>query len=176
MSASGEESPLEWSSTQNQQAGDLSAASVTEWEEQGGPWLLRLTRQPIDAAELLERVRSSECGAVVLFLGTVREFTAEKQTKSLEYEAYPEMALRELRRIVEESCSAWPIRHVGIVHRLGPLELGEVAIGLAVSAPHREAAFTAAETMMTRIKQTVPIWKKEHWSDGDSAWIHPGGG
>ncbi len=155
-----------------------STGSVPEqaWEERGDRWLLRLTREPIDSGELIDRVRSPECGAVVLFLGTVREFTAEKQTTSLEYEAYPEMALRELRLIVEEALTTWPLRYVGIAHRLGPLDLGEIAIGLAVSAPHRDAAFTAAATMMTRIKQTVPIWKKEHWADGDSAWIHPGGG
>ncbi|MEZ5950457.1 MAG: molybdenum cofactor biosynthesis protein MoaE [Planctomycetaceae bacterium] len=137
---------------------------------------LALTRNVIDYSTVIEQVRTRDAGAVVAFLGTVREFTLEKQTLSLEYEAFPEMALSELRQIVESAFREWPLKRVCVVHRLGPLELGDIAIAMAVASPHRQAAFEAAAEMMTRIKQSVPIWKKEYWADGGSDWIHPGAG
>jgi len=137
--------------------------------------VLELTREPIDFTSLTEAVRSPAAGAVVLFLGTVREMTAGRQTVALDYDAYPEMALREMRRIVDESAGRWPLVRVGVIHRLGHLALGEVSIALAVSAPHRDAAFEAGRHLIDRLKETVPIWKKENWADGSTEWVHPAG-
>jgi len=134
---------------------------------------LELTETPIDAAQLIETVRTPACGAVVTFLGTVREMTAGRRTQRLSYQSYPEMALQELKALVEEMLESTPVERAGVIHRLGRLELGEIAIGLAVSAPHRAEAFQAAAELMDCIKQSVPIWKQEHWDDGTSDWIHP---
>ncbi len=135
---------------------------------------IELTESDIDHEALTASVRDSACGAVVLFLGTVREFTQGRQTDSLAYEAYHEMAIRELQRLVAEARKSWPLKRVGIVHRLGHLELGETAIAIAVSSPHRAEAFAGTQFLMDEIKKTVPIWKQEHWSDGTTEWVHPG--
>ena len=144
--------------------------------EPGSTPLVELTREPIDFAALTEAVRSTQAGAVVLFLGTVREMTGGRQTVALDYDAYPEMALREMRRIVDEAWGRWPLVRAGVVHRLGRLELGEVSIALAVSAPHRDAAFEAGRHLIDRLKESVPVWKKENWVDGSTEWVHPGDG
>jgi len=134
---------------------------------------LSITEYPIDYNALTESVRSNLCGAVVLFLGTVREVTGDKKTSSLEYEAYEEMAFIELRRIIEIAMQKWPIEKVSITHRIGYLDLGEIAIGIAISTPHRKEGFEAAQFLMSQIKETVPIWKKENWADGSTDWVHP---
>lgn len=144
--------------------------------EPGSTPIVELTREPIDFAALTEAVRSTQAGAVVLFLGTVREMTGGRQTVALDYDAYPEMALREMRRIIDEACGRWPLVRAGVVHRLGRLELGEVSIALAVSAPHRDAAFEAGRHLIDRLKESVPVWKKENWADGSTEWVHPGDG
>lgn len=138
------------------------------------PHFIELTNTPLDYSGLVERVRSNQAGAVVLFLGTVRELTAGKQTSSLEYEAYPEMAIRQLGTLVNEASVQWPILKAGVIHRLGHLELGEIAVAVAVSCPHRREAFEAGQWIMDRIKEVVPIWKKENWADGTTEWVHPG--
>ena len=109
----------------------------------------------------------------MLFLGTVRELTGDKKTSSLEYEAYEEMAIIELRRLIEMAMQKWPIEKVSITHRVGHLELGEIAVGIAISTPHRKEGFDAAQYLMSQIKETVPIWKKENWADGSTDWVHP---
>ncbi len=134
---------------------------------------LSITEQPIDYTALTESVRSNLCGSVVLFLGTVRELTGDKKTSSLEYEAYEEMAIIELRRLIEMAMQKWPIEKVSITHRVGHLELGEIAVGIAISTPHRKEGFDAAQYLMSQIKETVPIWKKENWADGSTDWVHP---
>ncbi len=134
---------------------------------------LELTLMAIDPAVLIERVRSHQAGAVVLFLGTVREMTDGKQTASLDYEAYPEMALRQLGTLLDEAQARWPIIRAAVIHRLGHLDLGDIAVGVAASCPHRAAAFEAGQWIMDRIKEVVPIWKKENWADGNTEWVHP---
>ena len=134
---------------------------------------IHLTTNAINEQELLHSVKDRNCGAVVLFLGVVREFTEGQQTKSLYYEAYDEMAVSQMRRLAEEAQQRWGLRRISIVHRLGPLELEEVAIGIAVSSPHRPAAFDATSYLMDQIKKSVPIWKQEHWADGSTEWVHP---
>lgn len=137
---------------------------------------LELTPTAIDHAAVVESVRSHQAGAVVLFLGTVREMTDGKRTESLDYEAYPEMALRQLGTLLDEAETRWPIVRAVVVHRVGHLELGDIAVAVTVSCPHRREAFEAGQLVMDRIKEVVPIWKKEHWADGNTEWVHPQSG
>ena len=136
--------------------------------------MVQITRDPIDYDAVTERVRSNEAGAVVSFLGTVRQFTDGRETASLDYEAYPEMAERKMRELEQEARTRWPIIKSAIVHRVGHLQLGEVSVAIAVSCPHRTQAFEACQFLMEKIKESVPIWKCENWTSGESEWLHPG--
>lgn len=136
--------------------------------------MISLTTAPIDFSILTEQVRSNQAGAVVLFLGTVREMTADRRTVALDYEAFPAMAEAEMQRLVDNARSRWPIIEVGIIHRLGHLELGDVSVAVAVSTPHRQQAFEAGKFLIDQLKELVPIWKKENWADGTTEWVHPG--
>jgi molybdopterin synthase catalytic subunit len=136
--------------------------------------MFEITDSPIDHAALTERVRSRSAGAVCTFLGTVREMTGERQTVSLEYEAYPEMALKKLGELEHEARLRWPIIELALVHRVGHLDLGEVSVVVAVSCPHRHQAFEACHWLIDTLKEVVPIWKREAWADGTEEWIHPG--
>ncbi|QDV53229.1 molybdenum cofactor biosynthesis protein MoaE [Gimesia fumaroli] len=134
---------------------------------------IAITDQPIEYTALTERVRSNQCGAVVLFMGTVREMTAGRQTVALDYEAYPEMAQQTMQQLTLEARDQWAIQTVAIEHRVGRLELGEISVAIAVSSPHRNEAFEAGRFLIDRLKEIVPIWKKENWSDGTTEWEHP---
>jgi molybdopterin synthase catalytic subunit len=134
----------------------------------------RLSEEPIDFAALTESVRSTDSGAVVLFLGTVREMTNGRRTSALDYEAFGPMAESKLAEIEAEAGRRWKLDRVAIAHRLGRLELGEVSVAVAVSSPHRAEAFEAARFLIDTLKETVPIWKKENWHDGATEWVHPG--
>lgn len=136
--------------------------------------MVEITRAAIDHADLTERVRSNSAGAVVTFLGTVREISAGRRTMSLDYEAYPEMAERKMQELEAEARARWPITEAALVHRIGHLELGEVSVAVAVSCPHRAQAFDACRFLIDRLKEVVPIWKRENWADGESEWVHPG--
>ena len=136
--------------------------------------MVSLTDHPIDTAALLDSVASPRAGAVVLFLGTTREFTGERRTSSLDYECYPTMAEKKMAELEAEARGRWPLIECGIVHRLGRLELGEASVAIAVSTPHRRDAFEAGQWLIDRLKEVVPIWKKENWADGTSEWVHPG--
>jgi molybdopterin synthase catalytic subunit len=136
--------------------------------------VIALTHEPIEAAAVLAQVASNDAGAVVLFLGTTREFTRGRQTASLDYECYPEMAEQKLAELEAEACRRWPLVGCVIIHRLGHLELGEASIAIAVSSPHRRVAFEAGQWLIDTIKEVVPIWKCENWADGTSEWVHPG--
>lgn len=137
--------------------------------------MITLTHDPIDYHALTESVRSAHSGAVVLFLGTVRELTGGRRTVALDYEGYPQMAEVKLAELEASARSRWPIDRVGIVHRLGHLELGEISVAVAVSCPHRQQAFEAGKFLIDELKVSVPIWKKENWDDGSTEWVHPGG-
>ncbi|MFC7679966.1 molybdenum cofactor biosynthesis protein MoaE [Paenibacillus sp. GCM10028914] len=132
--------------------------------------LFVITDQPIQPEEVTEKVKRREAGAITLFLGTVREFTHGKKTLFLEYESYPSMAVKQLERIGEEVRERWSDTMVAITHRVGRLEISDIAVVIAVSSPHRKSAYEANEYVIERIKQIVPIWKKEFGEDG-SAWI-----
>jgi molybdopterin synthase catalytic subunit len=136
--------------------------------------MIELTDAPIDYEALTERVRSNRAGAVCLFLGTVRELTGDRRTEFLVYEAYPRMAEAKLAELEAEARRRWPLVEVGIIHRTGRLELGEIAVAVAVSAPHRREAFEACAWLMDTLKEVVPIWKQERWADGTEEWVHPG--
>ena len=139
-----------------------------------GLHMISLTHTPIDYFALTESVRSSQSGAVVLFLGTVREMTDGRRTVALDYEGYPEMAEAKLAELETVARSKWPIDRIGIIHRLGRLELGDISVAVAVSCPHRVQAFEACRHAIDRLKELVPIWKKENWADGATEWVHPG--
>ncbi|MDA1013430.1 MAG: molybdenum cofactor biosynthesis protein MoaE [Planctomycetota bacterium] len=136
--------------------------------------MIELTHDTINHAELTERVRSTQSGAVILFLGTVREMTHGRQTTALDYEGYPEMARAKMAELEKQARKRWPVDQCVISHRLGHLELGDVSVAVAVSCPHRDQAFEAGRFLIDQLKVTVPIWKKENWADGSTEWVHPG--
>lgn len=136
--------------------------------------MVELVDHRIDASTSVEQMYSAQAGAVVLFLGTTRQYTQGRETSTLSYECYPEMARQELQRIETAARQRWPIIECLIQHRLGEVPLGEASVLVAVSTPHRAAAFEAAQWIMDTLKQEVPIWKQEHWADGSQQWIHPG--
>jgi molybdopterin synthase catalytic subunit len=136
--------------------------------------MISITREPIDYTALTEQARSPLAGAVILFLGTVRELTGDRRTVALDYEAYPGMAEKLLEQVEAEARARWPITNAALVHRLGHLELGEISVAVAVSCPHRDQAFEAGRFMIDTLKERVPIWKKENWADGSTEWVHPG--
>lgn len=129
-----------------------------------------LTTDPIDVGEVARRVVLPECGATVTLDGYAREWTSGRRTLYLVYEAYAPMALRELERLAAEAHRRFAIAHIGIVHRTGRLEIGDTSVVIAVSAPHRRAAFEACEWAIRELKRTVPIWKKEIFEDGE-VWV-----
>lgn len=129
-----------------------------------------LTIEPIDVGSVARRVIPVECGATVTLDGYVREWTRGRRTDYLIYEAYPSMALREMRCLGTRAREQFEINHVGIVHRTGRLDIGETSVCISVSAPHRGAAFAACEWLIKELKRTVPIWKKEFYEGGE-AWI-----
>jgi len=135
--------------------------------------MICLTREPIDHAALTEQVRGPHCGAVVTFLGTVRDVTGNTVTVALDYEAYPGMAEKKLAEIEADVRARWPVGDVVMVHRLGRLTVGEVSVAVAVSCPHRADAFAACRHAIDRLKELVPIWKREHGADGSAEWVHP---
>lgn len=135
-----------------------------------------LTTQPIDINSVARRVVPPECGATVTLDGYARKFTKDKttgemrETLHLEYEAYDVMALKEMRKLIDQAKAQFEISHVGIVHRTGRLEIGETSVVISVAAPHRKDAFAACEWLIKELKRTVPIWKKEVYADGES-WV-----
>ncbi|GAA3320223.1 molybdenum cofactor biosynthesis protein MoaE [Ectobacillus funiculus] len=134
--------------------------------------MFEIIASPISAQEVTEQVMHRNAGAVVNFIGTVREITkGRKKTLYLEYEAYVPMAKAKLEQIGREIAEKkWPGAKSAIVHRVGRLEIGEAAVVIATSSPHRADAYEANRYAIERIKEMVPIWKKEHWEDGE-LWI-----
>jgi molybdopterin synthase catalytic subunit len=129
-----------------------------------------LANEPIDISSVARRVVPVECGATVTLDGYVRRFTKGRETLYLVYEAYDRMAIKEMERIAEQAHRDHEVSHIGIVHRLGRLEIGETSVVISVAAPHRAAAFAACEWLIRELKRTVPIWKKEVYADGEQ-WI-----
>ena len=125
-----------------------------------------LTRDPIPTRELSERLKAPEDGAVVVFEGIVRNNLGGRRTLYLEYEGYEPMAVRKMEEIGTEAREKFAVDHIGIMHRLGRIEIGETSVAIIVTAAHRRAAFDACHYAIDRLKQVVPIWKKEYFEDG----------
>jgi len=130
----------------------------------------KIVDQPIDATELGHLVRSDADGAVCVFLGVARKYSRGREVVHLEYEAYPEMAEKKLAEIGDELRVKFGVESVAIHHRTGVLKIGEASVGIAVATPHRAESFQACQYAIDRLKQIVPIWKKEVWSTGEQ-WI-----
>ena len=135
----------------------------------------QLTIEPLDITSIARSVVPPECGATVTLDGYARKFTKQKdgttcETLYLIYEAYEEMALKEMQKLIYQAKQEFEISNVGIVHRTGRLEIGETSVVISVTAPHRTAAFAACEWLIRELKRTVPIWKKEVYADGEQ-WI-----
>ncbi len=135
-----------------------------------------ITTEPIDITSVARRVVPPECGATVTLDGYARKFTRDKQTgeiretEYLVYEAYDEMAVSEMRKLVDKAKRQFEIANVGIVHRIGRTEIGETSVVISVAAPHRKDAFAACEWLIRELKRTVPIWKKEVYAGGEQ-WV-----
>ncbi|HEY1679239.1 MAG TPA: molybdenum cofactor biosynthesis protein MoaE [Candidatus Sulfotelmatobacter sp.] len=125
-----------------------------------------LTREPIPSAKIVAAAKSGEDGAVVVFDGIVRNHSRGRPTLHLDYEAYEEMALKQMRELGVKARERFGVRHITIVHRLGRLEIGETSVLIVVASAHRSAAFEASRWLIDSLKQTVPIWKKETFADG----------
>lgn len=136
--------------------------------------MITLTSDPIDVTAALNDIRSEQAGAIDLFLGVVRDNTQERAVDRLEYEAYDRMAISEMQKIVDTACEHWPILRYTIIHRKGILQIGEIAVFIGIATAHRADAFEACRYIIDTIKQTVPIWKKEVFTDGEE-WVntHP---
>lgn len=135
--------------------------------------MIQLTHETIDSAGLVERAQSPAAGAVLLFLGCTRQHTAGRETVELTYDAYTEMAEKELAVLESQARERWQLAECIIVHRLGTVPLGEASVAIVVASAHRRAAFEAGEWLIDTLKQRVPIWKQEHWADGTTEWVHP---
>lgn len=134
-----------------------------------------LTRDPISPAALLAEVASPECGGSCLFLGTVRDAPEDGGVTGIEYSAYEPMAVAELDRIRAEAIKRWPGARIAVRHRLGLVATEDASIGIAVAAPHRDAAFAACRYVIEAVKQRLPVWKKELRADGTILWVDPQG-
>jgi molybdopterin synthase catalytic subunit len=137
----------------------------------GGVDSFRVTEEPLDIEGVLELAQSPEAGAVVVFIGTVRAHSAGKEVLRLEYQAYGEMAEGMLAQVGEEIRERWEVERIAIHHRLGVLPVGVRTIVIAIASAHREEGFAACRYAIDRIKEIVPIWKKEVYPDGE-AWVH----
>lgn len=129
-----------------------------------------VTAEPLSVDEVLRRVNRPEAGAIVLFAGVARRYTGDRVTEHLEYDAYVPMAVSEMEKIAAEVEAQWPGSRVAMVHRTGTVAIGEASVLIAVSAPHRAEAFPAARYAIDRLKERVPIWKKEVWAGGEM-WV-----
>jgi molybdopterin synthase catalytic subunit len=136
----------------------------------GAATICRITTGPIDAQELIGALQTPADGAVCVFYGVVREDSRNRKVRFLEYDAYPEMAERKMAEILDEVRVKWPEQRAAIAHRIGTLAIGEASVVIAVGSPHRGESFEACRYIIDRVKQEVPIWKKEVFADGEE-WI-----
>jgi molybdopterin synthase catalytic subunit len=136
--------------------------------------MIEITDQPIDRNKIIKAAESGEAGAVNVFIGTIRSKSSDKKIVRLEYECYEPMAKLEIQKIINLATTRWPILKVAISHRTGILKIGEEAVVVAVSTPHRKESFEACQFIIDSLKQTVPIWKKEIFEGGEE-WVsaHP---
>lgn len=148
------------------QAGEGSSAGAPDEIAEPSPVVVGLTHEPIDTEKLAAAAKRGEDGAVVVFDGIVRDNTRGRQTLHLDYEAYEEMAARQMLELAERARRSFGVRHVTIVHRLGRLGVGETSVLIVVASAHRAQAFDACRWVIDTLKKTVPIWKRETFVDG----------
>ena len=130
-----------------------------------------MTRDPIQTEEILESIRTASDGAVVLFLGVVRDQNEGRVVEGIEYEAYQEMAVSVLTAIAREAGGSADTDRIAVAHRTGELKVGEVSLAIAVGSPHREEAYQASRYIIEEIKKRLPVWKKERFTDGETIWV-----
>jgi molybdopterin synthase catalytic subunit len=139
------------------------------------PWI-QLVPTPLDSSRAIAYVSDvEEAGGVCVFLGTTRaeQNQAGQELLALDYEAYPEMALKQMQQLAETAQQRWPAPRVVILHRLGRVPISEASVLIAVASPHRAEAFEACRWIIDTLKKDVAIWKKEVWADGSGTWVHP---
>ncbi len=136
--------------------------------------MIELDQKPLDINKAIEHVSDGSVGGIDVFIGTVRDTTKGKKVIALEFEAYEKMAISEFEKIVAQANEQWPLHKIAILHAIGKKEIGDVAVVIAVSSAHRDAAFIACRYIIDTLKKTVPIWKKEIFEDGN-VWVaaHP---
>ena len=137
--------------------------------------LAAIVRAPIDPLSLVSRVSGPANGAVLLFLGAVRQVNEGRPVTGIDYAAYEQMALRELNAIVVEGATRFGTDDVAVEHRLGTLAVEEVSVAIAVGHAHRDAAYELSRWVIEELKRRVPIWKREHYADGTREWVDPPG-
>ena len=135
---------------------------------------VHITNSPIDTQMVIDLVKTDSSGAVNVFIGTVRNSTKNKEVVGLEFESYESMAIKEIDKIISAAKKRWPVNEMVIYHRVGSLAIGDVPVVIAVSTPHRRQGFEACQFAIDTLKETVPIWKKEIFADGEE-WVsaHP---
>jgi len=136
--------------------------------------MIELDENPLDVKKAIDYVSDESVGGIDVFIGTVRDTTKGKKVIALEFETYKKMAISEFNKIVVQANKNWPIHKIAILHAVGKKHIGELAVVIAVSAAHRDAAFMACRYIIDTLKKTVPIWKKEVFEDGE-VWVaaHP---
>jgi len=136
--------------------------------------MIEITEHPIEVQKIIQAATSNEAGAVNTFIGSVRRHTSGKKVVRLEYEAYEPMAISEIHKVIDRASQQWKLTGWAVSHRVGTLLPGEIAVVVAVATPHRKESFAACQFIIDSLKQTVPIWKKEFFEDGDQ-WVsaHP---
>jgi molybdopterin synthase catalytic subunit len=132
--------------------------------------MIKITSDIIDIQDVISSVSSEKAGAIDVFIGTVRNNSLAKNVVKLEYEAYDSMAIKKLEELIVEAKIHWPIEKASVAHRKGELHIGDVAVVVAVSTPHRAESFAACQWMIDNLKKVVPIWKKEYYEDG-AVWV-----
>ncbi|MFZ2282926.1 MAG: molybdenum cofactor biosynthesis protein MoaE [Lutibacter sp.] len=131
-----------------------------------------ITSEKLKVQDCYDFVQDASCGGIALFVGTVRNSTKKKEVSLLDFSAYEPMALKEMQKIADLALAKFQIHKIAIHHAIGALQIGDIPVIIAVSSAHRKAAFEACEFAIDTLKETVPIWKKEHFNDGE-VWVNP---
>jgi len=136
---------------------------------------VQLHSDPIDLGPVLQFVTDADAGGIDIFLGTTRAETHAdgRALLRLDYDAYAEMALQQMRELAKEARTRWPIERIALLHRTGPVDVGQASVIIAVSTAHRAESFEACRWLIDTLKKQVTIWKKEIWSSGDGTWVDP---
>lgn len=133
--------------------------------------IISLSKQPIEVEHAVSNLSDPHAGGLAVFVGITRQWTEGRETVRLEYDAYPAMAEREIERLINSAAQRWAILHVCVLHRLGIVGIKEPSVLIGVAAAHRADAFAACQFLIDELKQSVPIWKREVYADGEEVWI-----